>query len=596
MKKILCAFMTIMLAATMLFTVGCENGSDSDKELVGAEEVSFLTQTWVSTEITFQSLKEYSDSKQFETVLDVAFTNRTTGTSLTVPAFWDGGNIFKVRFAPTENGIWDFKTVCGSDESLNDLTGTVGANPYSGDLDIYKHGFVTVDPEKKYFVYADGTPFFYLGDTHWNMFGEEFDEAGPYADDLQTNSHFKYIVDKRVEQGFTVYQSQPGDTPYSIESNFNEKDVEGFKVADKYFQYIAEKGLVHANSQFFFTSTMTRVLGRKTEYIENLSRYWVARFGAYPVMWTLAQEMDNDFLAENNNNNDWDYTNNPWVQVAEYINEYDTYDHPLTGHQESTDRTTINGLAAGHNPGVASDNNGVSLFATEEISAKTGHNWWGAQWQPSLNGKSQLVDFGVAKEYWISKKPAVMYESRYDRLWTMEFGARAQGWIAYLNGMYGYGYGAQDIWAYDNDYMKNSPWNDGVDEITVDDHKMRWTESVELPSGYQAGYMRQFFEKLDWYKLVPIFNNNTYFKPNELETNLYACATDENNVYVVYFYSNHKRTGTVQKLDADATYTATWYDPRTNEYTEIEKIKKATYYDIPLKPDKNDWVLLITKE
>ncbi len=593
MKKILSA---ILLMVMLFAYTACGNNEEEQpkEELIKAGEVNFLTETWVCTELTFQSLKEYNNGKQFEVVMDAVFTNRTTGTTLTIPAFWDGGNIFKVRFAPTEKGIWDFKTICESDDSLHDFSGTVGANPYSGELDIYKHGFVTVEAGKKYFVYADGTPFFYLGDTHWNMFGEEFDSAGPYAGDLQTDSHFKYIVDKRVEQGYTVYQSQPGDTPYSVESGFNEKDIEGFKEADKYFQYIAEKGLVHANSQFFFTSTMTRILGRKTEYIENLSRYWVARFGAYPVMWTLAQEMDNDFLVENNNNNDWDYTNNPWVQVAEYINKYDAYNHPLTGHQENAKRTTINGMAAGYDPTVASDNNGVSLFATKEASEKAGHNWWGAQWQPSLDGKLQLGDFGVAKEYWMSEKPAVMYESRYDRLWTMEFGARAQGWIAYLNGMYGYGYGAQDIWAYDNDFLKDTSWSDGVETVTVEDHQMRWSESIELPSGYQVGYMRQFFEKLEWHKLVPTFNSETYFKPNKLETNLYACATDENNVYVVYFYSKHMRTGTIQRLDANATYTATWYNPRTNEYTKIEEFE-GEYYEVPLRPDREDWVLLVTK-
>jgi len=42
-----------------------------------------------------------------------------------------------------------------------------------GDLDIYKHGFIQAEAGCKYMTYADGTPFFYLGDTHWGMYREE---------------------------------------------------------------------------------------------------------------------------------------------------------------------------------------------------------------------------------------------------------------------------------------------------------------------------------------------------------------------------------------------------------------------------------------
>ena len=36
------------------------------------------------------------------------------------------------------------------------------------------------------------------------MLKEEIDSAGTNAGNVNTDSHFKYIVDKRIEQGFTV--------------------------------------------------------------------------------------------------------------------------------------------------------------------------------------------------------------------------------------------------------------------------------------------------------------------------------------------------------------------------------------------------------
>ncbi|MBR6766071.1 MAG: DUF5060 domain-containing protein [Clostridia bacterium] len=82
----------------------------------------------MATEIVFQSNKEYDKNAQFFVTLDASFTNRETGTNLIIPAFWDGGNVFRVRFAPTEYGIWDYVTICADDKSLNGLTGVVGAN------------------------------------------------------------------------------------------------------------------------------------------------------------------------------------------------------------------------------------------------------------------------------------------------------------------------------------------------------------------------------------------------------------------------------------------------------------------------------------
>ena len=59
---------------------------------------------------------------------------------------------------------------------------------------------------------------------------------------------------------------------------------------------VVDIGLVHANAQLFFASELgyNRAMYSNT-YLEKLCRYWVARYGAYPVMWTTGQEVDNDF-------------------------------------------------------------------------------------------------------------------------------------------------------------------------------------------------------------------------------------------------------------------------------------------------------------
>ncbi len=599
---------------------GDDGGGNTVKPVgkdIPADTVDVLTEQWKMCELAFVSETPIEASDALYLVMDAVFTNRETGTKLTVPAFYDGDNTFKVRFAPTEYGIWDYETSCEKDASLSGKKGTVGANGYKGTLELYKHGFVKTNGSK-YFVYDDGTPFFYLGDTHWTMYAEEFDSPGAFAGDTGAESHFKYIVDKRVEQGYTVYQSEPIQAPFDLSvGKFSERTVEGFKKADKYYAYIAEKGMVHANAEFFFASSLDDFMVKKTAYLEAISRYWVARFGAYPVMWTLAQEIDNDFYAENKSNAtiSWNYSNNPWVEVAAYIHKYDAYAHPLTGHQEGSSNTTVTGKGlegynvAGQDFSKVS-NKGISVFLGDEVTARTGHDWFGAQWKQNVD---ILPNFVSARDYWESGKVAVNYEDRYVNLWTDDYGARVRGWVTMLNGFAGYAYGCIDLWYYNSTYdmEKDTVRQDGRSTITVKDKQKKWSEAIEFESGYQCAYMKKFLEGLDWWKLVPDFDSKEHFIGVEGVNNgfgkmvggtLYSCAAIADDVMIIYAYNENTNFGTVCGLEK-TEYTLQWFDPRSGKFSgEKEEIKPTQKdgngkysYNVKQKPDKADWVLLITK-
>ncbi len=598
LKKILISILVI----SMFCCTACDKPQTPSNPSVVTDPTTadYVVDIWNVFQISFKSTKNYTEEnsqpQQFYVIMDVEFTNRDTGTKLTIPTYWNGGNIFGVRFAPTETGVWDAKTICATDDSLNDITFTVGAKEYAGELDIYKHGFVKTESGKKHFVYNDGTPFFYLGDTHWSMLSEEFDSAGDRAGDIQTDSHFKYIVDKRVEQGFTVYQSQPLGASFDLsDGKVNEKDIKGLREADKYFQYIAEKGMVHANSQFFFTTSLTRSLAKKTEYLEALTRHWVARYGAYPVMWTLAQECDNDcyYGREGGLNKQFSYEDNPWVKVAEYIHKYDAYKHPLTGHQESTASTTVTGQGC---TADYANNSGMSLFLSPDVTEKTGHNWYGAQWSPDLTDGA-VKNAAVAEDYWKSSKVSIGYESRYDYLWTGHKGARITAWYHMLNGFAGVAYGAIDIWSYKSTYSTEGNTQDSLGEIiTVEDKMTYWGESIKFETGDQMGYMRKFFETFDWQTLVPDFNKQEYISYFSGSNVPYMCAHTGNDIYVAYFYDSHKDSASFVKMDPDATYTLKFFNPLTGEFVKtVENITGSVRYKIGELPDNGEWVVLMTK-
>ncbi len=548
----------ILILCLIQVNYACAEDDELTKEPDIPEDTS-PTQ-WRVSEIDFFSDKSYTNG--FNDVnLDVVFTH-SDGTELKVPAFWNKGKNWMVRFAPPLSGEWTYNTICTDETNtgLHHKTGNLNCVEYQGDLEIYKHGFIRTTPNLRYFTYNDGTPFFYLGDTHWNMPANSLD-------------NFKTIIDKRVEQGFTVIQSEPIDAGYNLRDGITEGDIFFFSKLDERFKYIADKGFVHANAQLFFVAELGSNRAVYTDaYLEKLCRYWVARYSAYPVMWTTAQECDNDFYRERGDHNYFDATTNPWKLVASYIYKYDPYKHSLTAHMEHTSFTL------------------ASQSSFRDLPA---HTWFAPQWSPKRNGQ---INFDIPKDFWNNgqDKPIVNYEGYYDHLWTNEFGARMQGWTAFLNGMFGHGYGAVDIWLYNSTYDMDKPsLRDGI-TISVADKQTKWEESVEFSSAYQMGYMHDFFKAIKWWKLIPRFDDPVWFNN---DGSWYSLASIDNELYVAYFYNNiNKKTGAIKNLE-NTDYTVQWFDPISGESdTEATVNIEDGTYTIGDKPSIKDWVLLMKKK
>lgn len=549
---------------------------------------------WTSCEISFLANVQVDDISDAEA--DVTFTHES-GLMLTVPAFWDGGFVWRVRFAPNMLGKWNYcvKETQGIRLGIDGISGELNCVEYTGEYEIYKRGFIKAVPNVRHFMYDDGTPFFYLGDTHWLMFKEEFDEKGSHAVDVDTNSHFKYIVDKRVEQKFTVYQSEPIDHKYNIFDGIDEEDIKEFQRFDKYFKYIASKGLVHANAQLIFPKGIQERFYDE-EFLRVVTRFWVARYASYPVLWTLGQEVDSHFYGFIPG---FTVENNPFKVMCRLIYKFDPYKHPITAHQENAMRTGALGNAEYDNTEYEAipKTPCIKYSAPSAFLGMKEHTWWGVQWRSLVH---KQYNFNIPKDYWYNGegKVTVNYEAYYDYLYTKNYGARVNGWLSYLNGMFGYGYGAADIWAYKLRYNFNTPTFDGVDTVLPSEKEMPWGISVNMPTGDQLTELRKFFEGFEWWRLVPDFDEGNAFKKTE-KSGFYVAAHIDNDVYVVYLYNRSlDSAGKLVNMDKNSTYEAKWFDTRTGEYTVINDALTPDAngeYDIPQKPVPDDMILLVTK-
>ena len=70
-------------------------------------------------------------------------------------------------------------------------------NPAADTYTVYVHGFVRTRPGRRHLSFADGTPFFWLGDTHWQFARERWDESNKPG----WASQFRGTIDRRVRQG-----------------------------------------------------------------------------------------------------------------------------------------------------------------------------------------------------------------------------------------------------------------------------------------------------------------------------------------------------------------------------------------------------------
>ena len=542
---------------------------------------------WVAFEIPFESERTYNNPV-YTCDMDVVFTHTKSGKTFTQPAFWCGGSQWKVRVALTELGEWTYETKCTdtANAGLHGLTGGINCVPYSGDLEIYKRGFLKTEKGTRYFMYDDGTPFFYLGDTHWTLPVEEIDGIGGISQDLADEygitSQFEYIMDVRMAQGFTVMQTQPlgwytgatgnswfGDSRGSIFNyGINDMIVEKFNQYDRYFAYIAEKGFVNANAQFAYPEELIETYlsgGISKQQLEKLCRYWVARYSAYPVMWTTTQEGDNDYYGYGG----CTPANNPWLLVMEYVAKYDVYDHPTTCHQENTGNTVVNNSTFGE---------------------KKEHQWYAAQYTVNV-ADGQKPPFGVLKEYYFDKdaKPVVNYEGRYDHFWTGTFGARAQGWVAFLNGNCGLGYGVQPIWSIVwAEYGDKTPTSDEAETYPRD---YNWVDGLYAEAGQQLVDMKKFLSGYAWYDLAPCFDGNDYYRPGTSKN--YSVAHIGNEVYMAYLYGTSQGGyGSFENMK-NGTYELVWFNCRTGDSATQEIVVEDSRLVIPNKPDANDWTVAV---
>ena len=485
------------------------------------------------------------------------------GEVISRPAFWDGDSRWIVRFVPTAIGTWRWRSVCcdTGNAGLHDQSGELCCQPYTGDKAIYRHGFIRASDNNRYFSHADGTPFFWLGDTHWQMPDTERPDACNHPEHAGApcphGGEFQHLAADRKAHGFTVYQTYPAataahwwTTPYS---QINPQRFD--KVFDAQMDHLAEQGFVVAMGCGHFNDS---TVIPPTD-LARFARYLVARYGAHPVVWITCQEMNWPAEVGGKEANRIDV----WHGVAREIARTDGYGHPHSGHQNVVD------------------------VATDPLGQEPWHDWFALQGGHRNSGLTPQARYQGYYNFQPTR-PMIETEAMYE---LVDCGgvnstddARRSAWKAMLCGSAGYTYGAAGIWAlkWDADDPQWKEYNHAVSA---------WHVGMALPGAAQMTLLKNFFTALEWQDLTPRFGDRAWAQWTDPEQ--CVMATIGNRLYLVYCYGETS-VGVIKGLDPATAYTAHWFDPRTGQTSIIAKSfhSPTGCWTVPEKPH-DDWVLRV---
>jgi len=530
------------------------------------------TQNKVS-EWTVSSAKEYSDPFN-EVELDFVFRN-ASGKEWRVPAFWAGEQNWTIRFAPPETGIFEFESVCtdATNPDLHGLTGRLEVGPYQGRNRLYQRGALRVAEGRRHLEHQDGTPFFWLGDTWW----------GGMLKRLRWPEDFQWLTADRVRKGFNVIQiaaafppsiphgpfdavhpGSEGDGGYPWEADCSRINPVYWDMADLRIRWLVEQQLIPC----IFGAWGRFLYGLGTAKMKQHWRNIVARWGAYPVVWSVCGEVNSGRHRPGGRE---EQVRN-WVEVGRYLREIDPYHRLVTIHPV---------------PGSGRKAIGDAPIIDFDM-VQTGH--------PMLRNITLTPPTIRESANRQPRMPVLQGEVGYEGVFgeSPDYHQRYLFWSSVLSGsLVGYTYGAAGIWEVNTeDFVATDVWG-----------HTPWREAAQLPGSGQLRYSRELLMEYPWWEIEPHMEwVEPHWKGQPFSLPFAAGIPGELRIhYLTQPYMAREHTGArhprLCKLEPGVTYRAVLMDPRTGKRHDFPNVHGDEKGEFPLPPASlpgtHDWVLVL---
>ncbi len=435
--------------------------------------------------------------------------------------------------------------------------------------DAWKHGRLQVTPDGHYLQYEDGAPFFWLGDTGWELFHRlTLDEITTYLENRRSKGFNVIQAVLLAEFDGLTKPNQYGDLPLI--------DLDPLKPNEQYFKLVDAVVKIAARKNIFmgllptWGDKLTKMWGTgpvifNEENAYGYGLYLGKRYQNYPnIIWI----MGGDRPAKTDS---MDYR--PiWRAMVKGIQEGThgkaifTY-HPWGGENSTSQFLpaepwlNINMMQSGHGGG-----HDVTVWKMIERDRAI------TPVKPTLDAEPNYEDHPVNP--WPKWDPATGFYDDYD--------VRKQLYRSVFAGACGVTYGHHSIWQF------YSPR-----EAVVNHAKMYWTEALDRPGAFDAGYLRMLMQSRPMQNRTP---DQTIIAGQEGEKgqHIQAIRGGDNSYAFVYLPVGKQITIKTSFIKGN-NIIAWWFNPRDAVATKIGNLYKKQTMDFtpPTTGMGNDWVLVI---
>lgn len=500
-----------------------------------------------------------------------------SGRTNVIDGFHDGGDSWRLRFAPDEVGEWRYLLRGEGVEILQ--RGKLQCAEARG------HGFIRAHPENPYaFAHADGTPFFPMGDTCYGLLDDS-----PITPELRD----EYLRTRRAQR-FNFVRMTVGHSEARAATNaafwawggtaqkpdLDRFNPEFFRHLDELFHDLKTRGM---NVELILLNFYRRPFTDTNLWTPARERFWLryvlARYAAFEnvFLWTIA----NEYETHPDGKYRLDYPADvEWAKsTARFIKINDPYRHLVTVHP------VISASRRGESPRAPFDPPWrIGEFfggedAIDVLSQQTGALGDGLVWDDVARcwtGNPVHVAASVAADRRF-RKPVLNTEHGYEYLRGHPTEkkqvhhtdkVRRTAWRVVCAG----GYFAA---GFHGTIGHSDAWN----RIDAPNH-YTFTVRDEGAAG-QFSILHSFFSALPYWRMQPsalVAGKNV------------LVLADSGRIYVGYF--PHGGSAELDLSSAKGTLTARWFSPVTGEFRTGSTVPGGSRQRFDA-PDMNDWALLL---
>jgi hypothetical protein len=428
-------------------------------------------------------------------------------------------------------------------------------------ISIYSVAQLRISADKHYLLKKDGTPFFWLGDTAWELFHR------------LTREEAKEYLQNRADKGFTVIQAVvlAELDGLNIPNAYGDKplvDNDPLKPNEAYFKHV--DFIVHEASRRGLIVAMLPTWGDK---------WYKDKWGIGPEIFTVGNaKAYGAWIAKRYAKDD----NIVWVLGGDRMPQNETHLSIIRAMAEGIKSADKDHLLTFHPTGGQSS---YDFFANDSWidfhMSQTGHKAGNPDYKPNV------------KAYALKNvKPHVNGEPNYDdhpndwnpgeKGWMDDFDTREAAYWNMLSGGAGHTYGNHNIWQmYDE---TREPINNA---------RTSWHVAMDYRGAYNVGYMRRMFEKRNWQKLIMDQSAIIGDNPEGVEYKIAAVSSDK-DFMMIYIPYGRKTTVDMGKLNAK-NIRGWWFNPRDGRTIKLGDFENTGNKEfLPTSVGRgSDWELVL---